>query len=64
LASLSPADGYVVSGGRYWQTPPVHFTDREIRKAAREVAEEIAAMPSAETETDGILAWLIERTSL
>ncbi|HVN40985.1 MAG TPA: glycosyltransferase [Myxococcota bacterium] len=32
--------------------------DREIRTAAREVAEEIAAMPSPAAAADGILSWL------
>jgi UDP:flavonoid glycosyltransferase YjiC (YdhE family) len=37
------------------------LTDPEIRKAAAEVAEEIATMPSAEDAAAGILAWLADQ---
>jgi UDP:flavonoid glycosyltransferase YjiC (YdhE family) len=37
------------------------LSDRDIRRAAADVADEVAAMPTPAQAADGILAWLRER---
>ena len=40
------------------------LTDQSIRRAAADIAAEIAAMPSPAAAAEGILAWLGERTTV